>query len=315
MKRALILCCLLAACDGIDFELVDGPLPENAASIAAAPDPVEEDPVEDGEATDERTAAEEATPPRGLLGRFIARRAERAAALEAVEDAVEEAVTGETPEVAAEEPATDEVPADVEEETAEVSPPAETIEAQAAAPIRAGFFASLLNRRAPREAAIVAPGTDLSYGVVVSSCGTPRSELGTEVSRFPDRGSGYRLYDTDPSSTVLRNHYITGFRDGCPRRFVAALAIFGGVQAYETTRYEDGRNTTTVTETDRLYKQIRRRVCGVPVGTECPERRFEKLGRDAVFVSVYERFGTAPTWADMLIYDGEVAAKDFKSIR
>ncbi|MCH2075832.1 MAG: hypothetical protein MK180_02945 [Rhodobacteraceae bacterium] len=312
MKRALILCCFLAACDGIDFELVDGPLPENAASIAAAPEPeVEEEAAEPSESAQDA----EAIPPRGLLGRLIARRAERAQALAEVDLAVEEAVAGD--EAAAPPEAPDET---VEEAAPDVEPvteeaPQEKVEAQATRPQRAGFFSSLLNRRASRGETIVAPGTDLGYGVVVSSCGTPRSELGKEVSRFPERGSAYRLYDTNPSSTVLRPHYITGFRDGCPRRFVAALAIFGGVQAYETTRYEDGGNTTTVTETDRLYKQIRRRVCGVPVGTECPERRFEKLGRDAVFVSVYERFGTAPTWADMLIYDGEVAAKDFKSIR
>ncbi|MEM8591974.1 MAG: hypothetical protein AAGF13_05555 [Pseudomonadota bacterium] len=155
----------------------------------------------------------------------------------------------------------------------------------------------------------------LSYGEVVADCNVPRGELGQEVARFPENGRGYRLFDSNPSTINLRAHYILGFRDGCPRKFLAALAIFGGPGAYETTRYEDGRNSTIVTETDTRYKAIRARVCGAPVGQACSDRRFGQLERRAVFVSVYERFGTNPTWADMLIYDGEVVAKDFKAIR
>ena len=282
-------------------------MPEGAPTIAAAPE--SEAPKDDVEpsATDVGV-----TPARGLLGRLIALRASRAEALEAeVGEAPVEVRSDAQTEV-------DVVATEIEAgatPVADAKPMVEEVDVAATAPLRPGLFASLFSRRVPRGATIVEPGSDLAYGIVVSSCGTSGDELGTEVARFPERGGGYRLYDTDPSSIELRSHYITVFKDGCPRRFVAALAIFGGVQAYETTRYEDGGNTTTVTETDRLYKQIRRRACGAPVGTNCPERRFNKLGRDAVFVSVYERFGTTPTWADMLIYQGEVVAKDFKSIR
>jgi len=38
------------------------------------------------------------------------------------------------------------------------------------------------------------------------------------------------------------------------------------------------------------------------------------LGRDALFVTVYGRFGNSPNWADILIYDGEVIAVDRTSM-
>ncbi|MEL6549450.1 MAG: hypothetical protein AAFQ54_04300 [Pseudomonadota bacterium] len=155
-------------------------------------------------------------------------------------------------------------------------------------------------------------GGALAYGDIVVACDTPRRTLGTRVARFPERGRGYSLYDSDPSTTALRPHYITGFPDGCPRKFMAALALFGSANAYETTRVEDDLNTTIFTDTDRQYRAIRARVCGRPVGEACGASRFRALERSAVFVSVYERFGTNPTWADMLIYDGVVVAKDFK---
>ncbi|MEM1235089.1 MAG: hypothetical protein AAGH70_13285 [Pseudomonadota bacterium] len=189
-------------------------------------------------------------------------------------------------------------------------------EAAAPEPLpRRGLFAGMLNRSRAPAPDPGADGIDLRYGMVVPVCGTPRRALGQEVARFPERGSGYRLYDSNPGTIALRPHYITGFDDGCPRKFLAALAVFGGIGAYETTRYRDGRNSTTVTETDTRYKAIRARACGAPVGRACPPRQFARLARSAVFVSVYERFGTSPTWADMLIHDGRVVAKDFKSIR
>ncbi|MEM9350986.1 MAG: hypothetical protein AAGA47_12060 [Pseudomonadota bacterium] len=155
----------------------------------------------------------------------------------------------------------------------------------------------------------------LAYGDIIPACGTERGALGKEVARYPERGSGYRIYDTNPTTIALREHYITGFKDGCPRKFLAALAIFGGPQIYEATRENDARHETNLTDTDLEYKAIRERVCGAPMGRTCPQRRFQRLEREAVFVSVYRRFGTNPTWADLLIYDGEVVAKDFKSVR
>lgn len=185
---------------------------------------------------------------------------------------------------------------------------------------RRGLFGGLLSRVAMPAAQGSGEDTGvtpdaLTYGQIIPACDVRGRALGQEVARFPETGAGYRLFDTDPSAIALRPHYITGFRDGCPRKFLAALALFGGADAYETTRFKDGRDDTAITETDTRYKAIRAQVCGRPVGEPCPERRFDALARSAVFVSVYSRFGTNPTWADVLIYEGEVVAKDFKHIR
>lgn len=162
---------------------------------------------------------------------------------------------------------------------------------------------------------VISGADDLQYGQVVPACGLDRRQLGSEVERYPESGrTVYRLYDSDPTKTSLRPHYVTGFDDGCPQKFLAALALFGDPEKYETTRYEDGRNTTTFTETDEAYQKIRTRICGRAAPAECSRQRWQKLGRDTAFVSVYSRFDTSPKWADMLIHDGEIVAKDFKSI-
>ncbi|MEM1373876.1 MAG: hypothetical protein AAGF78_05790 [Pseudomonadota bacterium] len=255
--RPAALCLLLAGCATADFEVVDGPLPDEAVQAVAAP--------------------EDVSGP-GFLPSLFDRRA--------ASPSPHGDIAADVPDAASPEP----LP-------------------------RRGLFSGMLDRaRAPAPAPI-REEIDLRYGMVVASCGTQRRDLGQEVARFPDRGSGYRLYDSNPGTIALRAHYITGFDDGCPRKFLAALAVFGGIGAYETTRYKDGRNSTTVTETDTRYKALRARACGAPVGTDCPQARFDRLARNTVFVSVYERFGTSPTWADMLIHDGRVVAKDFKSIR
>ncbi|MEM6275877.1 MAG: hypothetical protein AAF714_02935 [Pseudomonadota bacterium] len=261
MRTVILSLGFLAGCATADFEVVDGPLPEEAVQAVASP--------------------EELARPGFLSGLFERRRAPA----EATPD-VPEVVEAGLPEKSSPEP----LP-------------------------RRGLLSGMLNRAVAPSPELGTDEIDLRYGMVVASCGTPRRDLGQEVARFPERGSGYRLYDSNPGTIALRPHYITGFDDGCPRKFLAALAVFGGIEAYETTRYKDGRNSTTVTETDTRYKAIRARACGAPVGTDCPSRQFARLARSAVFVSVYERFGTSPTWADMLIHDGRVVAKDFKSIR
>ncbi len=199
--------------------------------------------------------------------------------------------------------------------------PAEITPAAAPAP-RRGLFARLggggnrQNATPPANAPDMPGDTTLAYGAVARVCDLSRRDLGKEVARYPETGSvAYRLFDSDPSTIALRAHYITGFADGCPRKFSAALAVFGGPNAYETTRYRDGRNDTNVTRTDTEYKRIRARVCSAPVERTCSSSRFATLERSTVFVSVYDRFGTNPKWADMLIHNGTVVAKDFKEVR
>ncbi|MEL7213775.1 MAG: hypothetical protein AAGK92_14015 [Pseudomonadota bacterium] len=183
---------------------------------------------------------------------------------------------------------------------------------------------SLFRTAMPREAAPdqgpdsvdatpeVPRGTLLPYGTLARVCGLRTADLGTEVARYPERGRGYRLYDTNPSSTGLRTHFLTGFDDNCARQFTAALAIFGGTETHEAVRYDRSNRDLAFTDTDTAYENLKSRICRVGKGKPCSDRRRAALDKDTVFVSVYERFLGNPRWADMLLHDGRVLAKDLK---
>ena len=301
----LAISVLLAACSGgADIEMVET-MPEDVVSAVA--DPADEgvgdiisglfggsDDADGSEAIE----PQESEPRRGLFGRMFSRGSETS-----MQVATDEGAEDTTQVVPAEETAT---------EAATIVP------ASAPAP-RRGLFGRVFGGKsdaAPEKGAALSDlpdAADLQYGQVVPVCGLRRGALGKEVERYP--GSGYRLYDSDPSTIELRAHYVTGFSDGCPRKFIAALAVFGDPGSYETTRFEDGRNSTTFTQSDAEYQKIRARICGRPAPADCADRRWNRLNDSTVFVSVYNRFDTSPSWADMLIHDGEIVAKDFKSIQ
>ncbi|WP_420862761.1 hypothetical protein [Algirhabdus cladophorae] len=163
------------------------------------------------------------------------------------------------------------------------------------------------------DAGQVALGDAMAYGQIARVCGAQRGSLGQEIGRYPDRGKGYRLYDSKPGSTALRPHYITGFSDGCVRQFSAALAMFGGTQFHEQVRYERSNRDLPFTPTDQAYEALKSKICGVAKNTPCPSSKVAKLEKDTVFVTVYERFGSNPRWADLLLHDGRVLAKDIKA--
>jgi len=156
-------------------------------------------------------------------------------------------------------------------------------------------------------------GASMPYGDIARVCGVGKNKLGREIGRFPDSGRGYRLYDSAPGSTGLRPHYITGFSDGCVRQFSAALALFGGTEFHEQVRYQKTTRDFPYTPTDLAYEKLKSKVCRVGTNTPCPPSRISKLQKDTVFVTVYERFGNNPRWADILLHDGSVLAKDIKS--
>lgn len=133
-------------------------------------------------------------------------------------------------------------------------------------------------------------------------CGLSRARLGTPI----DSAAGYTVYDTNPSTTAPRPHYVTGFRDGCAREVTAALALFGDVATHETTRYGAGQGA--LSPTDAAYEEIKGRVCGVPAGRPCGAR-LDRLEGDTVFLSLYPVFGS-DQHTDLLLHRGEVAAMD-----
>ncbi len=154
----------------------------------------------------------------------------------------------------------------------------------------------------------VAPGQVLPYGEVATVCGLSDAALGTPVAT----ASGYAIYDSSPTVVTPRTQYIDGFPDGCARQFTAALALFGDVGTHEITRYQPSNAGIPYSETDVAYEEIKAQVCGVPSGQPCGAA-LNRLGRDTVFVTVYEAFGTNPSWAEILIHRGEVVAMDFKN--
>ncbi|MWD26341.1 hypothetical protein E0K89_002490 [Aquicoccus sp. SCR17] len=155
--------------------------------------------------------------------------------------------------------------------------------------------------------AAVADGAAPPYGELVRACNRS-SGLGQEIERH----SGYRLYDSAPGASGMRSFFVTGFEDGCPRQFTAAMAMFGSAEMHEQLRYGLPRDVQPYSNTDSAYEQVKARVCGVgrqePCGT-----RIKRLDRDTVFLSIYERFGSNPEWANILLHDGEVEAMDLKN--
>ncbi len=155
----------------------------------------------------------------------------------------------------------------------------------------------------------VAFGARLPYGELARVCDAPRRSLGTEI----ERAAGWRLHDSDPGNTRPHTFYVTGFDDGCPRQFTAALALFGAPSMHEQLRYGLPAEVQPYSETDRAYEQLKARVCRVRRNEPCG-RRISRLERDTVFVSIYERFGENPVWKNLLLHDGEALALDIKGL-
>lgn len=295
------------------------------ASAAAVNDPPADQAPEaaPGTAAERVVAAEEPAPRRGLLSRLVGSGSGQA--------------TGPQPSKRAEQPA-------VQTDALTTDPAPDPAAPEPAAPTRsAGLFGLFAGGERGREAtrlaslgpapsgggrdaapapaqvlpprtvdtADVAPGTVLPFGQIARTCDATRRDFGRRIEAAPKRGEGFALYDSDPSSTAPRTWYVTGFADGCARQFTAALAIFGAPSSYENLRYALPASAYTYGETDRSYDRIKSRLCGVSRGTPCGTR-IERVERNTVFVSTYERFEGSARWADILLHDGAVMAKAIK---
>jgi hypothetical protein len=187
--------------------------------------------------------------------------------------------------------------------------PADVPAAEAAPRAGAGLFAGWLT---PKPAADAVPeiaiGTKVPYGEIARVCGMSKADLGKQV----ERTAGYKVFDTKPNTTAPRTFYVTGFSDGCARQFTAALVLVGTPSRHEELRYGQPSDLYPYSEIDRAYEKIKSRVCGVPRGRPCGSR-IRQMERDTVFLSTYERFSNNARWADILIHDGDVIAKDIKS--
>lgn len=142
-----------------------------------------------------------------------------------------------------------------------------------------------------------------SAGLVAKSCGMRGKALGKVVEKGP---GGWKLYDTAPGATSVRDFYLTGFSDGCPRRISGAVAMFGSVELYELVHYGPVGMTPGTAETDRTYARLRSRVCGSSKSA-CSEREVKKLSKQAVFVDVYKSAANKSR-LQLLMNRGKVAA-------
>lgn len=161
------------------------------------------------------------------------------------------------------------------------------------------------------DAQIVPFGTRLPPGVVARVCDLPRGRLGKEVEKFPERGRGYTMIDSEPGSSSARPFYVAGFDDKCARTFTAALALFGSPTMHEQLRYGLPSKVQPYSTTDKAYEGIKRSVCGVGKKKSCGAK-INKLEKNTVFISVYDRIGSNAQWSNILVHDGWVLATDRK---
>jgi hypothetical protein len=153
-------------------------------------------------------------------------------------------------------------------------------------------------------------GDLMPFGVVGRVCDARNKPLGRRIEKSGP--GGYALFDSDPGSTVPHTFYLTGFSDGCPRQFTAAVALLGAPSMHEQLRYGLPGEIHPYSSTDKAYETVKARVCGARRGKPCGAA-IKRLERSTVFVSAYERYGAAPRWTDMLVHDGAVLAKAVKT--
>ncbi|MGH1577931.1 hypothetical protein [Planktotalea sp.] len=175
-----------------------------------------------------------------------------------------------------------------------------------------GAFAKRNKKHTGPDVQIVPYGTALSSGTVARVCDLPSGRLGKEVGKFPERGRGYKIFDSNPGGAGARPFYVTGFDDKCARTFTAALALFGSPTMHEQLRYGLPSSVQPYSTTDQAYEGIKRSVCGVGKKKPCGAK-ISALEKDTVFISIYDRLGSNSSWSNVLLHKGWVLAADRKS--
>lgn len=139
-------------------------------------------------------------------------------------------------------------------------------------------------------------------------CGTTSAQRGEEVDRAGS--TGVRLFDTAPGKIIPRDFYLTGFDDGCARRFTAALALLGSPAMHELMRYDPMLENMPWSDVDKAYERVKNRTCSVRRGEPCGDNRISRLSRSAAFVTLYDRFGNSSARTELLLWKGELLASD-----
>ncbi|MCO4841769.1 MAG: hypothetical protein KC439_02520 [Yoonia sp.] len=176
------------------------------------------------------------------------------------------------------------------------------------APARAGFLSNVFApkvtaARTGPDAQDVPVGTQLPFGQIARNCDVSGRELGTKV----DANAGYTLYDTIPNATAQRTHYITGFKDKCARQFTAATSLMGDIGTHEVVRYLPSNAKLAYSETDNAYETVKASFCRASRGQPCGAK-LDRFAKTTTFITAYERFGSSPSWSNILLHDGQVIA-------
>ena len=155
-------------------------------------------------------------------------------------------------------------------------------------------------------------GTRIAFGKAAPLCDYPKGQLGALVAQYPEDKPVYRLYDSQPGEKAAHAFYIKGFADGCLRQVTASVAVFGSVEMHEQLRYGLPADLHPYSDTDKAYEQLKRKVCGVGKKAPCGEK-LPLLAPNTVFLSLYDSYGNSQDWANLLLHDGQIMAKDLKS--
>lgn len=153
------------------------------------------------------------------------------------------------------------------------------------------------------DARVVPMGTVLPFGEIAINCEVKSDQLGTKV----DANGGFSLYDTAPTESRLRTHYLTGFKDNCARQFTAATALTGSAGTHEVVRYLPSNDAMPYSVVDEAYEAIKASYCRAGRGQPCGAKS-HRLAEVISFVTAYQSFGENTTWTDILLYDGQVVA-------
>ncbi|MEP4198830.1 MAG: hypothetical protein ABJL99_24665 [Aliishimia sp.] len=153
-------------------------------------------------------------------------------------------------------------------------------------------------------------GDVLPFGTIARVCDAKNEPLGRKLEKAGS-GKGYALFDSNAGSTAPRTFYVTGFSDGCPRQFTAALALFGEPAMHEQLRYGRPSEKYPYSTTDKAYEKVKSAICKVSRREPCGSK-ISTLEKNTVFISTYERFTDNGRWADILVHDGTVLAAALK---
>jgi len=157
----------------------------------------------------------------------------------------------------------------------------------------------------------ITPMVTTSLGQDVElACDVKKTDLGKKIDSRPESGrASYTLYDTKPGSTSVRDFYVTGFSDGCPRKISAALAVFGSVELYEMVHYS-GLVDPAGADTDLAYGELRRKACGAS-NKPCTGNGLKTISRQTAFLQAYPRKGSS-AHVELLMHRGDLAAISLK---